>query len=99
MRPETASFGLEPRANSRANRANHKSRSIHGLVLTFYDAALRFVTLRLQIRGGTGGRPCLFLPGSGSAAICILTILSGSGTAPVSSQIGLRGHHCPHWQI
>jgi hypothetical protein len=22
-----------------------------------------------------------------------------SGTAPLSSQFGLRGHDCPHWQI
>lgn len=86
---------MEPRANSRANRANHKSRSIPGLWLTFYDTALRFVTLRQQIRGGTGRRPCLFLPGSRIGAICILTILSGSGTAPLCSQIWMRSHHCP----
>jgi hypothetical protein len=98
MWPETTSFGLEPRANSSPNPAKHTV--IHpGLWLTFYDTALRFVTLRQQIRGGTGGSPCLFLPGSRIGAICILTILSGSGTAPLSSQIGLRGHHCPHWQI
>lgn len=32
-----------------------------GLVLTFHDAALRFVTSRLQNRAGTGGRGGLFL--------------------------------------
>jgi hypothetical protein len=60
---------------------------------------LRFVILRQQIRGGPAGVPVYFFLEAGSVAICILTILSGSGTAPLSSQIGLRGHHCPHWQI
>jgi hypothetical protein len=45
------------------------------------------------------GAPVYFFLEAASAATCILTILSGSGTAPLSSQIGLRGHHCPHWQI
>jgi len=31
--------------------------------LTFYDAALRFVTSRRQYRAGNGGRPGLFLSG------------------------------------
>jgi hypothetical protein len=35
-----------------------------GLMLTFYDAALCFVTSRLQNLAGTGGRRDLFIAGS-----------------------------------
>src|ERR1700730_7841816 len=37
---------------------------MRGPGLTFYDAASRFVTSRLQNRGGSGGRRGLFLAGS-----------------------------------
>ena len=61
LRLETAYLGLETRANSSPNPVRHEPRSGRGRVLTFYDAALRFVTSRRQNRGGTGGRPGLFL--------------------------------------
>lgn len=58
-----AFFGLESGANSSPDPVKYKPRSMHGLGLTFYDAALRFVTSRRQYRAGTGGRPGLFLAG------------------------------------
>jgi hypothetical protein len=52
---------------------------MRGLVLTFYDAALRFVTLRLQNRAGTGGRRVQFLPGSRIGGALHLDDVAGSG--------------------
>ncbi len=52
---------METGANSSPHLSKNKLRSMGGLVLTFYDAALCFVTSRLQNLAGTGGRGDLFL--------------------------------------
>jgi hypothetical protein len=55
-------------------------------MLTFYDAALCFVTSRLQNRAGTpAGAASYFLPEAASAAIRNLTTLPGVTAEPVSS--------------